>query len=77
MIPDVEALGLKPQASARGEMIWTGNESFDQARQINGSAVKMLWESEVKMTWTNNAAHGSGRQINGPMGNDVMKDYFS
>ena len=74
---DVEALGLKPKATAQGEMIWTGNESYDQAKQLNGPAGELVWQSNAKMKWEKNVARGNSKQINGPASGDVMKDFWA
>jgi hypothetical protein len=74
---EIEALGLKPEATPQGEIIWTCNESFDQARQLNGPAGEHVWNSAVKTTWTNNVARGSSKQINGPVGSEEIKNFFA
>lgn len=74
---DVEALGLKPEPTAQGEMIWTGNESLESAKQLNGPAGELVWNSEVKMKWEKNVARGNSRQINGPASDEVIKDFFA
>lgn len=57
-------------------MSWTKNLTWDQAKQVNGSAGGTEWMSSASISWNDNVAEGKAWQVNGGMSAEAAKDLF-
>ncbi|PVH75924.1 hypothetical protein DL98DRAFT_643329 [Cadophora sp. DSE1049] len=74
---EIETLGLAGPNTGANELAWSGNETFDQSKQLNEPAGEKIWQSGSKMTWEKNISRGESKQINGPVNDEVLKSFFA
>lgn len=74
---EMEILDLTKKRAGNEELLWSGNEIHNQARQLNGQAGERVWMANEEMPWEQNIARGSSKQINGPVSDEAVKNFFA
>lgn len=69
---DIKELGIVKE----GDMVWSNNLSFGQAKQLNAPMGKTE-PSAANRKWDSNKAFGKSRQLNGPVSADAGLSFFT